>query len=173
MTVTLWLLSVVAGWAAWSLVHNLGHRWWHHDMKRGVQTFYAHGEREHHRIYDQPGALEFYAQEDPRELFISFPFVVVAPAALLMVAAVGYAAGWYAFPFACGLYASMIIDHRLHILFHRTTALSPRLERLRAMHMIHHATHDRNYFFVTGYVWDWMFGTASHPQRADTRAHQG
>jgi hypothetical protein len=169
------LLDVALGWAAWSLVHNLGHRWWHHDMRRGVQTFYAHGEREHHRIYDHHGAVASQAQEDPRELFISFPFVVVAPAALSLVAAFGYVADWArAVPFAAGLYASMIIDHRLHILFHRPAPLPAWLERLRAMHMIHHATHDRNFFFVTGYVWDWMLGTARHPESTDAaRPSQG
>lgn len=168
MNLTTAMLDVVCGWAAWSLAHNLGHRWWHHDMKRGVQTFYAHGEREHHRIYDRHGATDFHAQEDPRELFISFPFIVVAPAALMLVAGFGALAGWWhALPFACGLYASMIVDHRLHIQFHRATPLSPRLERLRAMHMLHHATHDRNFFFVTGYVWDWLLRTVSHPDRVD------
>lgn len=164
MTVAVTLLDLAAGWAMWSLSHNLGHRWWHHDMANGVETFYAHGEREHHRIYDRHGALAFQVQEDPRELFISFPFIVIAPLALLLVLGYGYLVGWtHAVPFAIALYASMLIDHRLHILFHRTTALPPALERLRAMHMIHHATHNRNYFFVTGYVWDLLFRTAVRP----------
>jgi len=171
MNLELALLDVAAGWVTWSLVHNLGHRWWHHDMEKGVQTFYAHGEREHHRIYDQHGALAFQTQEDPRELFISFPFVVVAPVASLFVLAYSYLPGWHhAAPYALGLYASMLIDHRLHILFHRTTQLPPALQRLRAMHMIHHATHNRNYFFVTGYVWDLLLRTAV-PPGAEVASH--
>ncbi len=88
------LFDFAAGWCAWSLAHNLGHRWWHNDMKQGRQTFYAHGEREHHRIYDRHGDHRIHLAEDPRELFISFPFAVVGPVALVFVAAFGWLRGW-------------------------------------------------------------------------------
>lgn len=167
-------LDMAAGWLVWSLGHNLGHRWWHDDMKKGVQTFYAHGEREHHRIYDQHGAVAFQAQEDPRELFISFPFHMVALFALAPVAGYGYWRGWpHALPFACAMYACMLIDHRLHILFHKAVALPRPLEQLRAMHMIHHATHNRNFFFVTGYVWDVLLRTAVTGPVPDARQARG
>lgn len=65
--------DLCAGWCIWSLGHNLGHRWWHDDMLQGKTTFYAHGEREHHRIYDRHGQNQFHVAEDPKELFISFP----------------------------------------------------------------------------------------------------
>jgi len=58
------ILDIAAGWCTWSLAHNLGHRWWHNDMKRGVETFYAHGERQHHRIYDRHGDSVFHQSED-------------------------------------------------------------------------------------------------------------
>jgi sterol desaturase/sphingolipid hydroxylase (fatty acid hydroxylase superfamily) len=31
----------------------------------------------------------------------------------------------------------------------------------QSMHLVHHATHDRNYFFVSGLLWDVLLGTAS------------
>jgi len=155
------LLDVLAGWCTWSLAHNLGHRWWHNDMKAGRQTFYAHGEREHHRIYDRHGDTGFHTDQDPRELFISFPFAVVGPVALLFVAAYGYLCGWQdAVPYAAGLYVFMLLDHRLHILFHRTPSLPGVFGWLQRMHMVHHQTHTRNFFFVSGLVWDVLLGTA-------------
>src|SRR5262249_34548500 len=118
------LFDLAAGWCTWSLSHNLGHRWWHNDMKNGRETFYAHGERQHHRIYDRHGESEFHHAEDPGELFISFPFLVVGPVALLFVAAYGFARGWaHTLPYAASLYFFMLLDHRLHILFHRTDRL--------------------------------------------------
>jgi len=155
------LLDISAGWCTWSLAHNLGHRWWHNDMAKGRQTFYAHGERQHHRIYDRHGDTGFHHEEDPRELFISFPFPLVGPVALLFVAAYGYLRGWdRAAPYAAGLYFFMLLDHRLHILFHRTARLPGILGRLQQMHQIHHQTHDRNFFFVSGLIWDCLFNTA-------------
>ena len=155
------LADFLSGWIVWSLSHNLGHRWWHVEMRHGKQTPYAHGEREHHRIYDAHGALEWQGGEDPRELFISFPLVAIAPIGLLFVAAYGWLRGWpHALPFAVALYACMVADHRLHILFHKAPRLAGPLGRLQHMHLIHHQTHRHNYFFVTGLVWDILFGTA-------------
>jgi sterol desaturase/sphingolipid hydroxylase (fatty acid hydroxylase superfamily) len=54
----------------------------------------------------------------------------------------------------------MLLDHRLHILFHRSPSLPGILGQLQEMHRIHHQTHARNFFFVSGYVWDWILGTA-------------
>jgi hypothetical protein len=154
------LPDVFAGWCTWSLAHNLGHRWWHNDMKRGLKTFYAHGERQHHAIYDRPGARAEQIAEDPRELFISFPFFVVAPVALMFVAAWGSLRGWtHAWPYSAGLYFFMLLDHRLHVLFHRVDQLPGILGRLQQMHRIHHATHTRNFFFVSGLIWDVLLGT--------------
>ena len=168
------LLHLSAGWCTWSLAHNLGHRWWHHDMKAGRQTFYAHGEREHHRVYDDPTDREYHKAEDPRELFISFPFIVVAPIALVFVAAYGWLAGWAHAPaYAAGLYLFMLLDHRLHILFHRTAALPGFLGRLQEMHRIHHQTHARNFFFVSGYIWDVLLGTAVSPEQHATAGAKG
>ena len=159
------LFDFAAGWCAWSLAHNLGHRWWHNDMKQGRQTFYAHGEREHHRIYDRHGDHRIHLAEDPRELFISFPFAVVGPVALVFVAAFGWLRGWpAALPFAAGLYFFMLLDHRLHIRFHRAAALPGILGRLQQMHHLHHQTHDRNFFFASGLPWDLLFGTATARQ---------
>jgi len=155
------LFDVTAGWCTWSLAHNLGHRWWHNDMRRGRQTFYAHGERQHHRIYDQHGNRGFQLGEDPGELFISFPFFVVAPVALAFVAVYGYLRGWPdAFPYAAGLYFFMLLDHRLHILFHRAAKLPGLLGWFQQMHLVHHQTHNSNFFFVSGLVWDLLLGTA-------------
>jgi len=155
------LLDVGAGWCTWSLAHNLGHRWWHNDMRKGRQTFYAHGERQHHRIYDRDGDHGFHHDEDPRELFISFPFFVVGPVALLFVWAYASLMGWSrAIPFGAGLYFFMLLDHRLHILFHRTANLPGVLGWFQQMHRIHHQTHTRNFFFVSGLVWDLILGTA-------------
>jgi hypothetical protein len=155
------LLDLAAGWCTWSLAHNLGHRWWHNDMRRGRQTFYAHGERQHHRIYDRQFDRAWHSDEDPRELFISFPFFVVAPVALLFVGAWGSLRGWnHALPYAIGLYFFMLLDHRLHILFHRSRSLPGALGWFQQMHILHHQTHDSNFFFVSGLVWDLLFGTA-------------
>jgi hypothetical protein len=160
----LYPLDVCAGWATWSLAHNLGHRWWHNDMKRGVEAFYAHGERQHHRIYDREGDAAYQHAEDPRELFISFPFLVVGPVALVFVAAYGWLRGWsHALPYAAGLYFFMLLDHRLHILFHRSHKLPGILGWFQDMHRIHHATHAKNFFFVSGLIWDVLLGTVSAP----------
>jgi hypothetical protein len=154
-------VDLLAGWCLWSLGHNLGHRWWHDDMKKGIETFYAHGEREHHRIYDAYNELMKQQTEDPKELFISFPFPVVALMAIVPVAAYALLRGWvHAVPFAAAVYACMALDHRLHILFHRSGPLRGILGRLQEMHIVHHATHNRNFFFVTGYIWDVLFKTA-------------
>jgi hypothetical protein len=153
--------DLLCGWGVWSLAHNLGHRWWHLEMRQGKKTPYAHGEREHHRVYDSHGAGAWQHAEDPRELFISFPLFAIAPIGLLFVAGFGWLRGWdHCVPFAIAMYASMVADHRLHILFHKAPQLSGALGRLQQMHMIHHGTHRHNYFFVTGLVWDVLLGTA-------------
>jgi hypothetical protein len=154
-------LDFVAGWVFWSLAHNLGHRWWHDEMRKGKQTFYAHGEREHHRLYDRHDQAHA-AAEDPRELFISFPYPIVAAIALLPVAAYAWLRGMpAAIPFALALYGSMTLDHLLHKLFHRRAHLQGVLGWFQRLHLTHHATHNRNYFFVTGLVWDVAFRTFS------------
>lgn len=155
-------IDLLAGWCAWSLGHNLGHRWWHAEMKHGMNTFYAHGERQHHYVYDGHGQTEFQQSVDPKELFISFPLLLVAAAGLLFVAGFGYLRGWiHCLPFAIGLYTFMVLDHQLHVLFHKRQELHGFLGWFQQMHLVHHATHNRNYFFVSGLVWDVLFGTAS------------
>jgi hypothetical protein len=154
-------MDLCAGWCVWSLAHNLGHRWWHDEMLKGKVTFYAHGEREHHRIYDRHGENRYHIAEDPKELFISFPLPVIAPVGLVFVALYGWLCGWsHAGPFAGALYISMVLDHQLHILFHKKTRLSGPLGWFQQMHLLHHATHNKNYFFVSGLPWDVIFGTA-------------
>jgi hypothetical protein len=143
-------LHVLAGWCFWSLAHNLGHRWWHVDMKKGKQTFYAHG-----------------------EVFISFPFKYVAPAALLPVAIYGWLLGWTAMvPFAVGLHGSMILDHLVHKACHRGH-LGGVLGWFQRMHAVHHATHANNYFFVSGLVWDVLFRTAVLKPHENSRTIAG
>lgn len=140
--------------------HNLGHRWWHDEMKKGSQTFYSYGEREHHRIYDGHGQFAFQHNEDPHELFMSFPFTIVAAIGLIFVALYGWLLGWpHSMGFAAGLYFFMLLDHRLHLLFHRTPQLGGILGRFQTMHLIHHATHRNNFFFVSGILWDMLFRT--------------
>ncbi len=154
-------LDMFWGWGFWSLSHNLGHRWWHNEMKRGLQTFYAHGEREHHRIYDGPVERPRQIADDPKELFISFPLIVIAPVGLLVAAAYGYFRGWtHAIPFGAAMYAVMILDHRLHIQFHKIPHLNGALGWFQKMHMVHHATHTTNFFFVSGLLWDVLLRTA-------------
>ena len=152
-------INLFAGWFFWSFAHNVGHRWWHDEMRKGKQTFYAHGEREHHRVYDGHDADEA-AREDPRELFISFPYPVMAAVALLPVALYAWFFGApAAIAFAVAMYASMTLDHLLHKRFHREERLPGVLGWFQQLHRTHHATHNRNYFFVTGLVWDVMFRT--------------
>jgi hypothetical protein len=166
--------DLAAGWCVWSLAHNLGHRWWHDEMRQGKQTFYAHGEREHHRVYDNHGRREQQIAEDPKELFISFPFSLIAPIGLIFVAGYGGLRGWnHCAPFAAAMYASMIADHRLHILFHKEAELTGILGRFQQMHMIHHRTHRHNYFFVTGFVWDALFQTAATKPEAVVSDREG
>jgi len=134
-------------------------------MRRGKQTFYAHGEREHHRVYDAHGQREFQIAEDPRALFISFPFVVVAPFGLVFVAAYGLLRGWpHALPFAAWMYACMLLDHRVHILFHKAPRLPGILGWFQKMHLVHHDTHRYNFFFVSGLIWDLLLRTARTPK---------
>jgi hypothetical protein len=154
------VLDVLYGWITWSLSHNLGHRWWHVEMKMGKQTFYAHGEREHHRVYDNHADSIRHHAEDPKELFISFPFPIVAALAIVLVAGFGWMRGWsHAIPFAAGMYGFMFLDHQLHILFHRGEMLAGVLGWFQRMHMVHHETHTRNFFFVSGVIWDALLGT--------------
>lgn len=153
------LVHLFAGWFFWSFAHNVGHRWWHDEMRKGKQTFYAHGEREHHRLYDTHD-LDAAHAEDPRELFISFPYPIVAAIALLPIGLYAWIFGRpAAIPFAIALYASMTLDHLLHKQFHKRPGLPGLLGWFQQMHMTHHATHNRNYFFVTGLVWDVLFRT--------------
>ena len=155
------LVDCCAGWCVWSLAHNLGHRWWHVEMREGKKTFYARGEREHHRVYDAHGQREYHRREDPGELFISFPLAVVAPIGLVFVAGYGLLRGWpRCLPFAAWMYGCMMMDHRLHILFHRSGRLPGVLGWFQQMHLIHHHTHRYNYFFVSGLVWDLLLRTA-------------
>lgn len=154
-------VDFVAGWVVWSLGHNLGHRWWHDEMRKGKQTFYAHGERQHHVIYDEHGAFAQQAVVDPKELFISFPLPFVGSVGLLFVALYGWLRGWeHSWGFGVGLLGFMILDHQLHILFHKKEEMGGWLGRFQKMHQVHHATHNRNYFFVSGWVWDYLLGTA-------------
>jgi len=128
-------------------------------MRKGKQTFYAHGEREHHRLYDTHD-LETAHAEDPRELFISFPYPVVAAIADLPIGLYAWLFGRpAAIPFAIAVYASMTLDHLLHKQFHKRPGLPGVLGWFQQLHMTHHATHNRNYFFVTGLVWDVLFRT--------------
>jgi hypothetical protein len=162
-------MDVLAGWLVWSLAHNLGHRWWHAEMRQGKQTFYAHGEREHHRVYDEHRDRERQKEDDPSELFISFPFIIVAPFGLVFVAIFGWFGGWnHCVPFATGLYISMVLDHRLHILFHKKERLGGWFGSFQRMHLIHHTTHTSNYFFVSGLIWDILFRTAQRPARIES-----
>jgi hypothetical protein len=155
-------IDLGAGWCAWSLGHNIGHRWWHDEMRKGKLTFYAHGERQHHRIYDRHGENEYHAAEDPKKLFISFPLKIVAAGATLFVAAYGWLAGWaHTVPFGVALYGSMVLDHQLHTLFHKRANMSGILGWFQQMHLTHHATHNSNFFFVSGVPWDVIFGTAA------------
>jgi len=153
--------ALLCGWGVWSLAHNLGHRWWHVEMRQGKNTAYAHGEREHHRVYDPPSKRDWQRVEDPKALFISFPLLAVAPIGLLFVAGYGWLGGWAnCIPFAVSMYVCMIADHQLHILFHKSTKLPGLLGTLQQMHIIHHATHRYNFFFVSGWMWDVLFGSA-------------
>jgi hypothetical protein len=166
-------IDVASGWCVWSLGHNLGHRWWHQEMKRGMQTFYAHGERQHHVVYDRHGETEFQRSVDPKELFISFPLPLVATAGLLFVAGFGYLRGWdHVLAFSAGLYTFMVLDHQLHIIFHKRSGLTGLLGWFQRMHLIHHATHNRNFFFVSGIVWDVLFRTAATPIEAGASTQQ-
>jgi hypothetical protein len=164
-------IHLLAGWCFWSLAHNLGHRWWHDEMVKGKKTFYAHGEREHHRLYDSHD-LEEAAAADPRELFISFPYPIVAAVALIPVAGYAWAFGVSpAISFAVALYASMTLDHLLHKQFHKREQLHGLMGWLQQLHLTHHSTHNRNYFFVTGMVWDVLFRTfQGHRHLPDTRS---
>jgi hypothetical protein len=156
-------LNAFAGWFFWSFAHNVGHRWWHDEMRKGKKTFYAHGEREHHRLYDTHN-LETAAVEDPNELFISFPYPIVAAIALIPIAIYALIVGVAsAIPFAGALYASMTLDHLLHKQFHKREHLPGVLGWFQQLHMTHHATHNRNYFFVTGLLWDILFRTFRRP----------
>lgn len=149
------------GWCFWSLAHNLGHRWWHVDMKKGVTTFYAHGESEHHRIYDGDIMRDRHFAEDPQELFISFPFKWVAAVAAIPALLYGFGLGpLHGFVFAIAMYSCMLVDHKLHVRFHTDRNLTGLLAKLQEMHYIHHATHSSNFFFVSGIVWDLLFRTA-------------
>jgi hypothetical protein len=160
-------IDLCAGWCAWSLAHNLGHRWWHADMQAGKVTFYAHGEREHHRVYDRHGERPYHRAEDPKELFISFPLLIVGGMVSLFVALYGWLAGWsHAVPFAIALYTSMVLDHQLHTLFHRKPHLHGILGWFQRLHLLHHATHDSNFFFVSGIVWDVIFRSAKFPDQS-------
>jgi hypothetical protein len=171
MSLTTIAIDIAAGWCFWSLAHNLGHRWWHDDMRKGKETVYAHGERQHHRLYDSFDS-QLQAHEDPQELFISFPASHVAVIAILPIALYGWLRGWsHVLPFGAALYASMAIDHHLHKLFHRSPGLGGVLGHLQRMHSVHHATHNRNFFFVSGFVWDVLFRTVVFaPPRKSTTA---
>jgi hypothetical protein len=161
MDATSLAVDFLGGWFLWSLSHNLGHRWWHDEMRKGKETWYAHGEREHHRIYDKHGERAYHTAEDPNELFISFPMPVIATVGILFVAAYGWVRGWpHMIGFAIGLYGWMVLDDRLHKLFHRQSRLPGLFGWFQRMHLIHHATHKRNFFFVSGLVWDCLFRTA-------------
>jgi hypothetical protein len=165
-------INLFAGWCFWSLAHNVGHRWWHDEMRKGKQTFYAHGEREHHRLYDTHD-LTTAGAEDPNELFISFPYPIVAAIALVPIGLYAWIFGVpAAVPFAVALYASMTLDHLLHKQFHKREHLPGVRGWFQRLHMTHHATHNRNYFFVTGLVWDLLFRTfrADRPQAGSTHA---
>ena len=154
-------MDLFLGWCFWSLAHNLGHRWWHVDMKKGLTTFYAHGESEHHRIYDGGILRDRHEAEDPYELFISFPFKWVALVAVIPVLLYGWSFGAsHAAVFGAMMYASMLLDHKLHVRFHKDSNLTGVLAVLQRMHQIHHETHTRNFFFVSGIVWDLLFRTA-------------
>jgi hypothetical protein len=112
-------------------------------------------------VYDAHGALDCQVVEDPRELFISFPFIAIAPIGLLFAAGYGWLCGWgHCLPFGLAIYTCMIVDPRLHIAFHKSPALGGPLGWLQRTHLIHHRTHRYNYFFVTGLIWDVLLGCA-------------
>lgn len=162
--------DVIFGWFVWSIGHNIGHRVWHHDMEQGKKTFVAHGESEHHRIYDGPIQRELHKAEDPKGNFISFPLAFVAAAGLLLALGFSFFFGrTNGVAFGLSMFVFMVADHQLHTFFHRRESLCGILGHFQRLHLIHHATHDRNFFFVSGFIWDILFGTFQAPKNTPAK----
>ncbi len=156
MTIWMALAHLASGWLAWSLCHNLWHRFWHWSIARGYDTFYTRGEKAHHKMYDH----DQWKEGDPLGAHLKFPYVVIglglaAPTAAYTVV-MGLSAGAV---FAVGIYGCMFIDDHLHKLVHLKPGLTGWLGRLQARHLAHHRQHFTHYSFGTGAIWDRLFRT--------------
>lgn len=154
------MLSIFLGYCVWSMAHNLGHRLWHVHMRQGKQTDFALGESAHHQIYDNYFAFHMHNIGDPDAKFRNFPMIKVGLTLLPFVLVSFYfLTAPQAILFTTSMYFFMAIDYAVHEKIHSEKIESGLLGILQRMHVIHHKTQRHNFCFLTGIIWDVLFGS--------------
>lgn len=171
------IVSLVAGWSAWSFSHYAIHRWWHKLIQNYDETthhrFYVEGEFRHHDIYDHD---PHDPARDTSLQYISFPRPMAIKAVFagsILYALGSWLLGW-PWPLAASLFftaclGSMYLDDWVHRRFqHANTPQKSRLACwLYKYHRIHHDRHVCNYGFCTGIPWDLLMGSYVRPGSAN------
>lgn len=162
-------LYFIIGWGMWSFSHYVIHRWWHDDMTKGKETFYAQGERQHHHIYDH-NETHLTHELDPSEEFINFPLKHIAPMLILPLPLAYWLGGGVNATFlGVAMYGSMFLDYFMHLSFHEHPDMKGVRGYLQRLHMVHHETHNRNFFFTSGFLWDFIFRTVTLPAKEEIK----
>jgi sterol desaturase/sphingolipid hydroxylase (fatty acid hydroxylase superfamily) len=150
--------SIITGWAAWSLSFYWMHRSWHWGMARKSKAAIVVGELKHHELGDSD---PYDIAADPEGHFVNFPKFVAAVLILVLAWIWCVLFGPLA---ALVLLTALAICSLCDTLVHNLAHLPQRytfwpVGWVRRLHRIHHTTWRHNYSFVTGIVWDVIFGT--------------
>jgi sterol desaturase/sphingolipid hydroxylase (fatty acid hydroxylase superfamily) len=142
-----WVLTFIAGCAAWTLVEYAVHRWIYHRLALFERLHDAH----HINPTGMIGAPSFVS--------IALIFAVFYLPLFLVS---GDAAGGLTSGLLLGYFLYGLVHHAAH---HWTLKPGSRLYRLRLQHMAHHhRDNEGNYGVITPF-WDHVFGTWIEPRR--------
>lgn len=152
------VISIFLGWLTLSLGHYCIHRYWHKKFSSKSQIIA--GERLHHDIYDKAETESL----DPHDI-VKGPPPALAVLVLFLVgsiymAVIGVVNGW---AFMATSILCLVIDDLCHRSVHDHTVnitantLAP--EWFKKAHETHHRMRTKNFSFITGHVWDRVFGT--------------
>ena len=139
---------MIVGYAIWTLVEYLMHRYAFHHMP-GVKPLHMAHHADAHDLIGQPTILSL-------SLIFVFGYLPFA-----------YLIGAYAacFPFA-GLMAGYLAFAGIHLIVHHAAPSKFKfIRRLKRGHAIHHYGNNEYNFGVTTLFWDKVFGTYSDKMR--------
>jgi sterol desaturase/sphingolipid hydroxylase (fatty acid hydroxylase superfamily) len=154
MSLGMTVFGLVVGHMVASFIQACFHRLLGHGRLGGwIQALH---EGEHHTIYSGDRLTTSRYRDDEKSLTLAYLL-----ASLLMVPACLILPLLFAIGFSMGLVLSYFVHIFLHAQYHLSDAWFKNqawFQRLRALHMVHHRHHDRN-FAVIDLYWDKLMGT--------------